>query len=279
MASMSKTLSEKQNASSPNPILQAATLRLIERRRAEGAGDAVSLAQQAGLNPDSWQANVLRSTSHQDILLVSRQGGKSTVTSIRALHKALYNPGALVLLLAPSYRQSKELFRKVKTAYAAVRAGVRVRSESTQEMELENGSRIVALPGEEETVRGFSGVDLLIIDEASRVKDELYYSVRPMLAVSGGDIILLSTPFGKRGFFFDEWTNGAEWHREKVTAYQCPRISREWLEAERKAIGEWWLAQEYLCEFVDTTDQVFSYEDVMRAVTSEVKPLFGGLEL
>jgi hypothetical protein len=276
---MSKTLSEKQNASSPNPILQAATLRLIEQRRAEGAGDAVSLAQQAGLSPDPWQANVLRSTSHQDILLVSRQGGKSTVTSIRALHKALYNAGALVLLLAPSYRQSKELFRKVKTAYAAVRAGVRVRSESTQEMELENGSRIVALPGEEETIRGFSGVDLLIIDEASRVSDALYYSVRPMLAVSGGDIMLLSTPFGKRGFFFEEWTSGADWLKVKVTAYQCPRISREWLEAERKAIGEWWFAQEYLCEFVDTTDQVFSYEDVMRAVTSEVKPLFGGLEL
>jgi hypothetical protein len=276
---MSKTLSEKQNASSPNPILQAATLRLIEQRRAEGAGDAVSLAQQAGLSPDPWQANVLRSTSHQDILLVSRQGGKSTVTSIRALHKALYNAGALVLLLAPSYRQSKELFRKVKTAYAAVRAGVRVRSESTQEMELENGSRIVALPGEEETIRGFSGVDLLINDEASRVSDALYYSVRPMLAVSGGDIMLLSTPFGKRGFFFEEWTSGADWLKVKVTAYQCPRISREWLEAERKAIGEWWFAQEYLCEFVDTTDQVFSYEDVMRAVTSEVKPLFGGLEL
>jgi hypothetical protein len=119
----------------------------------------------------------------------------------------------------------------------------------------------------------------LIIDEASRVSDALYYSVRPMLAVSGGDIMLLSTPFGKRGFFFEEWTSGADWLKVKVTAYQCPRISREWLEAERKAIGEWWFAQEYLCEFVDTTDQVFTYEDVMRAVTSEVKPLFGGLEL
>jgi hypothetical protein len=273
-------LSEKHKELSQNPILLAATIRLIEQRRAEGAGDAVSLAQQAGLSPDPWQANVLRSTSHQDILLVSRQGGKSTVTSIRALHKALYNDDALVLLLAPSYRQSKELFRKVKTAYAAVHSNVRVRSESTQEMELQNGSRIVALPGEEETIRGFSGVDLLIIDEASRVKDDLYYAVRPMLAVSGGDIILLSTPFGKRGFFFEEWTSGGDsWHREKVTAYQCPRIPREWLETERKAIGEWWFAQEYLCEFVDTTDQVFSYEDVMRAITSEVKPLFGGLEL
>lgn len=270
---------EKQNNLSQNPILLAAALRLIEQRRVEGANDAVSLAEQAGLSPDPWQANILRSTSHQDILLVSRQGGKSTVTSIRALHKALYNDGALVLLLAPSYRQSKELFRKVKTAYSTVHSGVKVRSESTQEMELENGSRIVALPGEEETIRGFSGVDLLIIDEASRVKDDLYYSVRPMLAVSGGDIILLSTPHGKRGFFFEEWTNGADWHREKVTAYQCPRISREWLDAERKAIGEWWFAQEYLCEFVDTTDQVFSYEDVMRAISPDVQPLFGGLEL
>ncbi len=99
-----------------------------------------------------------------------------------------------------------------------------------------------------------------------------------MLAVSGGDIILLSTPFGKRGFFHHEWMDGgASWHRVKVTAYDCPRMSREWLETERKSIGEWWFRQEYLCEFVETDDQVFAYEDIQRALDIDVKPLFGDI--
>ena len=184
-------------------------------------------------------------------------------------------PCSLILLLAPAYRQSKELFRKVKAAYNALPGAIPLASESALEMEFTNGSRIVALPGKEGTIRGFSGVSLLIVDEASRVPDELYQAIRPMLAVSGGDILLLSTPFGKRGFFHHEWEEGgADWHKTKITAYQCPRISREWLDAERRRIGDWWFKQEYLCEFVETTDQVFSYEDIQRALDPEVKPLF-----
>ena len=71
----------------------------------------ITLAAHAGFTLDAWQRDVLISDAHQIILLVTRQGGKSTVSSIRALHRALYTPASLVLLLAPSYRQSKELFR------------------------------------------------------------------------------------------------------------------------------------------------------------------------
>ncbi len=271
----------KHNDSSQNPVLIAATQRLIERKAKDaetGAeADPVLLARAAGLEPDPWQCDVLRSESRQIILNVTRQGGKSTVSAIRGLHKALYNDGALVLLLAPSYRQSKELFRKVRDAHAALPFARRFTSETALEVELANGSRIVALPGKEETIRGFSGVDELICDEAARVPDKMYQAIRPMLAVSGGQITLLSTPFGKRGFFHQEWTEGgADWHRAMVTAYACPRMSRTWLEKERSAIGDWWFRQEYLCEFVETTDQVFSYEDIQRALDPEVKPLFGG---
>ncbi len=106
-------------------------------------------------------------------------------------------------------------------------------------MTLENGSRIVALPGSEQTIRGFSGATLLILDEASRIEDPLYYSVRPMLAVSGGRLVALSTPFGKRGWFHGAWEEGGPgWERVKITAYDCPRISPVWLEQERQQIGE-----------------------------------------
>jgi hypothetical protein len=134
----------------------------------------------------------------------------------------------------------------------------------------------VSLPGKEATIRGYSGVRLLVVDEAARVDDALYYSVRPMLAVSGGRLVALSTPFGKRGWFHHEWTADAGWHTVQVTAEQCPRISPAFLAEERASLGDWWYRQEYQCEFVETLDQVFRYEHVMGALSPEVRPLFGG---
>ena len=156
--------------------------------------DPVMLMQQAGFEPDEWQADVLRSEARRQLLLCSRQSGKSTVAAAQAVYTAITKPGALVLLLSPSLRQSGELFRKVISVHRAAAPGIAVKQQSALRLELANGSRIVALPAGEETVRGFSGVDLLIIDEAARVPDELYYSVRPMLAVSGGKLVALSTP-------------------------------------------------------------------------------------
>lgn len=121
---------------------------------------------------------------------------------------------------------------------------------------LPNGSRILGLPGTEATVRGYSAANLVIVDEAARVEDELYRSLRPMLAVSDGDLMLLSTPFGERGFFWREWTEGSEdWTRMSVTAEDCARISRRFLDEEWKALGEDWFRQEYLCSFVAMENQ------------------------
>ncbi len=207
------------------------------------------------------------------ILLCSRQAGKSTVTSVLALHEAIHNAPALVLLLSPSLRQSQELFGKVKAAYDGLIDAPRAMQETSLQLRFETGSRIVALPGNQKTVRGFSGVALLVIDEASQVEDELYQSTRPMLAVSGGRVVLLSTPFGKRGFFFKEWTEGGNsWHRSLVTAYDCPRMTKEWLEEERKQIGDFWFEQEYLCVFKDDVSAVFRYEDIMAAMDNGIMP-------
>jgi hypothetical protein len=236
--------------------------------------DAVQLARQVGLEPDAWQAQVLRSRSLRLLLNCCRQSGKSTITAVLAMHTALYQAPALVLLLSPSLRQSVELFRKVLDAYEALGRPLPADAESVLRLELPNGSRLVALPGKEATIRGFSGVRLLIIDEASRVDDALYQACRPMLSVSGGRLVALSTPFGKRGFFFHEWTEGAAWERVQITAEQCPRIPPEFLAEERRALPDAWYAQEYLCEFRETTDQVFAYEHVQAALSPDVAPLF-----
>jgi hypothetical protein len=138
-------------------------------------------------------------------------------------------------------------------------------------MELSNGSRIVSLPGKESTIRGYSGVRLLAVDEAARVPDELYFTVRPMLAVSGGRLVALSTPFGTRGWWFEAWESDETWERFRVPADECPRISTEFLDEERRSMGEWWYAQEYDCEFLDAESQPFGREDVERAFEEEVK--------
>ena len=191
-----------------------------------------------------------------------------------ALGTALREPGSLTLVLSPSLRQSQESFRRVLDLYRTLQTPRPTQAESALRLELSNGSRIVSLPGTESTVRGYSNVRLLVIDEAARVPDELYYSVRPMLAVSHGRLLALSTPFGKRGWFYQEYTQGEGWERVKITAYDCPRISKEFLEEERRTLPPLFFQSEYMCEFVDTIDQVFAAEFVHAAISAEVQPLF-----
>src|SRR5215211_4003773 len=184
--------------------------------------DRSAFARALRLEPDPWQERLLRSSSDRVLLNCCRQSGKSTMTGLIALHRALYHPGSLILCLAPALRQSQELFGKVLGFYRDLGRPVPAQAERKLSLELENESRIVTLPGTEKTIRGFSGATLLIVDEAARVEDELYFAVRPMLAVSGGALIMLTTPHGKRGIFFEEWTSGRGWERYEVPADKCP---------------------------------------------------------
>jgi hypothetical protein len=229
-------------------------------RRRDIPADRAAFAQELGIVPDLWQERLLRSDADRILLNCCRQSGKSTMAAVIALHRALTVPRSLVLCLAPALRQSQELFGKVLGFYRDLGRPVPAEAEQRLGLELSNGSRIAALPGSERTVRGFSGVDLLIVDEAARVDDALVYSVRPMLAVSGGAMMLLSTPYGRRGVFYEEWTGGEGWERFEVPASQCPRIPSAFLEAERRSMPEWWFAQEYDVEFREALEQLFTHE-------------------
>jgi hypothetical protein len=226
-----------------------------------------------GFNPDPWQAAVLNSSGKKILLNCSRQSGKSSVSSILASHTALFRPGSLTLMVSPSLRQSSELFRKF-LGYLEVLDEMPTRAEDTKlSIKLDNGSRVVSLPGSEGTIRGYSSVALLIVDEAARVVDDLYFAVKPMLAVSRGRLLALSTPFGKRGWFFDEWSNGQGWQKHTIPATDCHRISSEFLEEERRSMPSAWFASEYMCQFTEATDSVFGYDDVMKAISSDIEPL------
>ena len=237
--------------------------------------DRVAFTEKLGIVPDTWQEDFLRSSSDRVLLNCSRQSGKSTMSAVIALHRALYHPASLVLCLAPALRQSQELFGKITGFYRDLGRPIAPQGERKLSLELENDSRIITLPGSEKTIRGYSGAALLLVDEASRVDDALYFAIRPMLAVSGGSLMMLSTPFGKRGVFHEEWTGGEDWKRYEVPASECPRIPASFLVEERRVLPSWVYRQEYECSFEETEDQVFTTEMVERAVTPEVTPLFG----
>jgi Terminase large subunit, T4likevirus-type, N-terminal len=229
-----------------------------------------------GLEPDGWQQDVLRSEAPRIVMNAARQSGKSTIAAIIALHRALREKGSLILILAPAQRQARETFGKVTTFYQ--RLGHPVPAESYRKMGLGlmNGSRVEALPGTEKTVRGFSAVDLLVLDEAARVDDDLYFGIRPMLAVSGGRLIMMSTPWGRRGFFHQEWTEGIGWERYRIPASECARIPEAFLAEERRTLGRWLYEQEYECIFGENIDAVFRHEDIRAAITDDFAPLFAG---
>lgn len=270
-------------------------LLLAERLRRAKASQATILEQiqtqpelifkRAGLKPDPWQIRFLRSTAMRESLLCSRQVGKSTASAAKGLHLALTKPDQTVLVFSPTQRQSTEFLSKARWFWKSLQCGIKLSKDAATELKFENGSRIISLPDAEEGIRGYTG-DMVIIDEGSRVSDALYYSVRPMLGARNGRLLTLSTPFGKRGWFFEEWegiTDPARvpeekkkipWTRYKVTCHESSVLSKDFIEEERATFGDRWFGQEYLCEYNDTVDSVFAADDILRAMSSDVQPLF-----
>ncbi len=211
------------------------------------------------------------------MLLCSRQAGKSSVAAALAMQTALLDAPALVLLLSPSQRQSAELYRKTADVNRALGRPIPATGESAMRVEFANGSRIISLPGRDDgAIRGFSAPKLVIIDEASRVSDSLYYSIRPMLSVSRGRLLALSTPMGRRGWFYESYFSDERWNRVHVTADQIARITKEFLAEELAALGEAWYRQEYFCEFRDLIGSCFRTEDIEAALSDELEPFFVG---
>jgi hypothetical protein len=229
----------------------------------------------AHLTPDPWQAQFLRDQSPRRTILACRRSGKSTAAAVDTLVHCLTRPKALALVFSPTRRQSQEFVRSCLDFDQALgRPIARVR-DNLSEVEWANGSRLLSLPDAQRGVVGFTPTRI-VIDEASRVSDVLYKSVRPMLALGAG-LLTLSTPFGKRGWFFDTWSSDNrlslfKWWR--VTAEKCPRITSEFLAEELMELGERWFRQEWMCSFEDSIDAVFSQDVIEGARAEGIEPLF-----
>ena len=189
-----------------------------------------------------------------------------------ALHTALAAPGSLSLIVSPSLRQSQESFRRVAALAQANAQAVPLEARSALRLELANRSRIISLPGAEGTIRGYAGVQLVVLDEAARVPDDVFYTVTPMVAVSAGRQLLLSTPHGQQGFFYETWAHGEAWEKVQVTAAECPRISAAFLAEEQRSMPDYVFASEYECRFVQTEAHVFRLEDLYEMMDPSVEP-------
>jgi hypothetical protein len=228
---------------------------------------ALDIAATVGIALDPWQRQTLTTDRHDILMLVTRQGGKGEVATLLALDKVLNDPGSTTVVVSRAGRQARRLLRRIKRRYRQLDGVPPTITDSAFAFELRNGSEILALPGSEETIRGVEAVDLLIVDEAALVPDELFGAVYPMLATTDGRCVAMSTPRGKRGWFWHEYAHGGDaWHRAKVTCWEIPRIKRAWLERTRDRIGVWMFSQEFECEFLDAEDQLFATEHIAAAL-------------
>jgi len=157
---------------------------------------------------DKWQKDFLK-TEGDKILCCGRQVGKSVIAARDAAEYALTHPNKQILMIAPTERQAYELFDKT-LSYISQQAHYKIRQgrfrPTKHKIHLKNKSVIHCLP------TGLSGVGIrgrtinrLYVDEASRVPEEVWTAITPMLLTTGGDIILLSTPFGRQGYFYRIW--------------------------------------------------------------------------
>jgi hypothetical protein len=236
--------------------------------------DPALIAKDVGIELDDWQASLMRSNAPRVLMCCARQTGKSTVSCLIALWTAVSMAGSLILLVSPSQRQSGELFRTLMSYLRKLPGAPDVRAESALRVELANGSRVIALPGDEKTIRGYAGPALILLDEAARVEQTLLAALRPMLSVSHGRLIALSTPRGKNNWFCTAWHGDDSWHRVRVPAAECPRITQAFLDEELRELGEQRFAEEYQLAFIEDGDQVIRTEFFDRAVSKEVTRLW-----
>lgn len=224
---------------------------------------------------DPWQEEVLTSDNPENHVLVHRQGGKSRIIGVKASIVAITEPGSLILNVSRSWRQSLELARKIRESLTLYQQSLQKQHEdfdvelglltdTKSEFELPNGSRIVSLPPNEETIRGYSKPRLVILDEASRIADDVYLCLRPMRLMSPNwELWMISTPFGQRGFFYQETRNPTikKYKHMIWDALKTGRVSQSFIDEEKKK-GDLYFRQEFECEFLSNMQTLFNRKEL-----------------
>lgn len=199
-----------------------------------------------GEKPAPWQQQLLRARRGASILaLTARQSGKTTAAAWAMAHAAIFMPGSLSVVACPAQRQSAETVRRVRELL--LKAGGKLASDNVYGLELENGSRILALPGTDDSIRGLTVDAYIVADEAARHSPDLISALRPMRARKPhARLAMLSTAWSLVDPFWIAWSSeDPTWIRLRATADKNPIFAPEFLEAERHALGEAAFQREY----------------------------------
>lgn len=192
---------------------------------------------------DEWQKDFLK-TKGDKILCTGRQVGKSVICSIDAGEYAINNYNKIILMIAPTERQAFALFDKTLNYLADNYKTTIMKGKNRptlSRIKLKNKTIIYCLPtGLAGLGIRFLTVDRLYADEASRIPENVWAAVTPMLLTTGGDTILLSTPAGPEGYFadvvenresaFNSFTRFTKGSEEVIRARE---ISESWTEQQR----------------------------------------------
>ncbi len=221
------------------------------------------------LTLDPWQKEVLEGKGN--ICIVSgRQCGKTTITSILAAQTALQNPNQFIMIGSGVIDQAEHLFGKVKDYIFAKYKDKVVGRATIGFMELKNGSKIFCVPVGDtgDSMRGYTAT-MVIIDEAALVPDRAWDAIEPVISVTRGRVVLLSTPKFKKGFFYKASLDKETYYVKKISARDCPRHTKDFLDrkqAEKSAVV---FAQEYLGEFADDYNRKFTKEWIEKVCVIE----------
>ena len=219
-----------------------------EREIAYRLDPVLWVREQLGITPMPWQEQFLRVQRGASILvLTARQIGKTTTAAWAIAHTMLFYPGSLSVIACPAQRQSGEAVRRVYGLL--LKTGAKFKIDNTYTLELENGSRVLALPGDEETIRGLTVDGWIVADEAARLKEELITALHPMRArCPQARFAMLSTAWKRTDPFWTAWkSDNPNWLRLKATADMAGMpFTQQFLEEQHQHLGEQDFKQEYL---------------------------------
>ena len=222
--------------------------------------------EKLNFQPDKIQKSVLDHDAHRLILCCSRQWGKTTIIAIKALHTAIFQPGSEIVIISRSLKQAGLLLNKVCES-AAVLGFPRKRVLGyEQSLHLPNGSKIFAVANSEKSSRGYTA-NIVIVDEAALVQDDVVGSASPTLSRTNGKLWLLSTPYGQTGLFYNVWHNKdlTDWFKVKATIEDSPYATPEFI-AEQKRLFPFNFRQDFYCEFTPAKGSLLSRERVEKMI-------------
>lgn len=228
--------------------------------------------------PFEYQSRLLKDRSKRIVACMGRQTGKSTTIAAKAIHYAATNKGKTILIVSATLRQSMLMFDKIINFVELSSLSNAVKYRSRTKVVFTNGSKIIALPcgNDGNTLRGFSA-DVVILDEAAFMPEHVITSVvMPMISTTQGRVWMLSTPWERKHVFYKAF-NDERWSKYHLPSSANPLITDDFLQEQKKLIGEDMFSIEYLAQFIDDSNSYFPMSLIRQCVNEHEYDLDGEL--